>query len=97
MRVAAITALLVTTEALARGASAAMYATAGLSNDDPTQSALISMYRDRARGEDAYADLDAITAALEMTGGVGEDAIFAWGAFDDMGQAYEDYVHNMPP
>ena len=78
-------------QALYEGAIAAVYASAGVdSNGSATQSPLVSMYRNRANGNDAYADLDAIDAALSMTGGAGESALFGWGVFDTMGEVYEE-------
>jgi len=46
------------------------------------------MFRHLDSGDQAWADLDAITAALELTGGAGEDALVAWGVFDMAGEAY---------
>jgi hypothetical protein len=69
-----------------------MGVTARMPDSDPTQAALQSMYRNKAEGNDAYADLDAIGASLTMTGGAGVDAETALATFDIMGDVYQEAV-----
>ena len=60
------------------------------SNDDPTQLALKSYFTNLQRGEGDFAELDAIEAALAMTGGEAAAALVAWGTFAAIGEAYTD-------
>jgi RHS repeat-associated protein len=53
----------------------------GHSSGDPTQASLESMFRNTLQGDQGFADLDAIDAALSMTGGGSADSLVAWGTF----------------
>ncbi len=62
------------------------------SQADTVDASLVSFYRNVAAGNTAFADLDALTAALEMTGGAAADALVAWGTFEIAGEVYEQAV-----
>jgi len=75
-------------EATYRSASAAINVGLGIRSQQGTVGySLESMMINAGRGETAYADLDAIDAALLMTGGVGAGALVAWDTFEDAGEA----------
>jgi hypothetical protein len=48
----------------------------------------VEMYADLDKGDQAYADLDAIDASIQMSGGAGEAALVAWGVFSAAADAY---------
>jgi len=43
-------------------------------------------------GETAWADLDAITAALELTGGAAAESLIMFGVFDETGKAFSNFM-----
>jgi hypothetical protein len=66
---------------------------AGVESDSEVQRNLESFFRNAATGDTAFADLDAITAAVEMTGGSASDALIAWATFDIAGELFAEAVN----
>jgi hypothetical protein len=80
-------------EATCRAVGAALNVMAGgHSSDDPTQASLESMYRNTLQGDQGFADLDAIDAALSMTGGGSADSLVAWGTFAVTDEVFGEMV-----
>jgi len=59
-------------------------------SSDPVQQHLESYFKNLDKGDSAYADLDAVLAAIEMTGGQAAGAVLAWDTFEEAGDAYVD-------
>ena len=90
MRIAAYLGL-VSLESRYRAMAAAGDTMFGISSGgDETQQSLHSYFQNLDRGDTAYAELDAVLAAIEMTGGEAAAAVVAWGTFAIAGDAYVD-------
>ena len=62
----------------------------GVQSADPTQAAVDSYFRNVANGDSGFADLDAATAALEISGGDAASAMAAWGTLQVVGEVFQD-------
>jgi hypothetical protein len=83
--------LVVGLEATFRSAFAAEYVSYGMRSDQgTTQYAVESSLINAAHGESAYADLDAIDAALLMTGGAGAAAVEAWDTYAEADELFSE-------
>jgi RHS repeat-associated protein len=84
-------------EATYRSAFAAASVAYGIrSAPGTTQYAVESSFINAARGETAYADLDAIEAAISMTGGAGAAATEAWGTFAEADGIFAEVAPTLP-
>ena len=82
-------------ESVCRGLVAAEDVVLGIQSSDPTQASLESFFRNKGSGgDDAEADLDALTASLLMSGGLVHQSLVAWGTFEMMGDAYAEIFAN---
>jgi RHS repeat-associated protein len=80
-------------ESMYRSMAAMENVLAGVESDSEVQRNLESFFRNAATGDTAFADLDAITAAVEMTGGSASDALIAWATFDIAGELFAEAVN----
>jgi len=82
---------LVSMEAMYRAMAAAGNLEFGLSSDDRTQQHLQSFFHQLEKGETVWAELDALVAAAEMTGGEASAALTAWTTFSTAGDAFVEF------